>query len=74
MISSPMKITQVKNVGAPVADAILLDGASLVQMLNPGASRIFQECGQKVFVPYIYALLEQSSHINLIWYVYLPAA
>ena len=60
------------NNSAPVADATILDGAAVVQMLNPGTSRTFQEYGERVFAPYIYAQLEKSSRIDLVWDVYLP--
>ena len=60
------------NNSAPVADATILDGAAVVQMLNPRTSRTFQEYGERVFAPYIYAQLEKSSRIDLVWDVYLP--
>jgi len=51
---------------APVADATILDGAAVVQMLNPGTSRIFQDYGNTVFAPYISAQLEKCSRIDLV--------
>ena len=63
-----------KNNSVPVADATILDGAAVVQMLNPGTSRTFQEYGESVFAPYISAQLEKSSRINLVWDVYVPAS
>ena len=41
-----------ENNGAPMADATILDGTAVVQMLNPGT---FQEYGERVFAPYIFA-------------------
>ena len=58
---------------APVADATILDSAAVVQMLNPGTSRTFQDYGNTVFAPYISAQLEKCSRIDLVWDVYLPA-
>jgi len=59
---------------APVVDATVLDGAAVVQMLNPGTSRTFQEYGQRVFAPYISALLEKSNRTDIVWDVYLPTS
>ena len=39
------------NNRAPILDATILDGAAMVQMLNPKASRTFQEYGESVFRP-----------------------
>lgn len=39
--------------GVSVVDAAILDGAAVVQMLNPGISKTFQEYADAVFVPYI---------------------
>jgi hypothetical protein len=58
--------------GVPVADATILDGAAVVQMLNPGTSKPFQEYGERVFAPYIAAQLEKSNRVDLVWDVYLP--
>ena len=62
-----------ENIAAPVADATILDGAAVVQMLNPGTTRTFQEYGERMFVPYISAELEKSNRIDLVFDVYLPA-
>lgn len=59
---------------AHVVDATILDGAAVVQMLNPGTSKTFQEYGENVFAPYISAQLERSSRVDLVWDVYLPAS
>ena len=58
----------------PVADAIIIDGAAVVQMLNPGTARTCKEYGEQVFAPYISAQLEKSNRVDLVWDVYLPAS
>ena len=63
-----------ENDSVPVMDATILDGAAVVQMLNPGTSRTLQEYGERVFAPYICAQLEKSSRIDLVWDVYLPTS
>ncbi len=60
--------------GAPITDATILDGAVVVQMLNPSASRTFQEYGEGVFASYVLAQLEKSNRIDLVWDVYQPAS
>ena len=37
----------------PDTDKVLLDGAAIVNMLNPGVSRTFQEYDYQVFVPHV---------------------
>ncbi len=60
--------------GAPITDATILDGAVVVQMPNPSASRTFQEYGEGVFASYVLAQLEKSIRIDLVWDVYQPAS
>ena len=61
-------LIELKNIS--VADAITLDGAAVVQMLNSRTSRIFQEYGETVFASNISAHLEKSTRIDLVWDVY----
>jgi hypothetical protein len=61
-----------ENNSTPVTDAIILDGAAIVQMLNPGASRTFAEYGERVFQQYISTQLEKCSRVDIVWDVYLP--
>ena len=63
-----------ENKGVPVADALILDGAVVVQMLNPSTSRTFQEYGETVFAPYISAQLQKSTRVDVVWDVYLEAS
>ena len=44
-----------------MADATILDGAAVVQMLNPGTSRTFQEYGERVFASYIFNKFKKDS-------------
>ena len=41
------------TISGPMADAIIIDGSAVVQMLNPGASSTFPEYGDGVFTPYM---------------------
>ena len=47
-------------------DATILDGAAVVQMLNPGASRTFQEYMEKVCLHHTYLLnLREATELTL---------
>ena len=37
----------------PSVEALLLDGAAMVNMLKPGASKTIQEYSETVFLPYV---------------------
>ncbi len=55
---------------APVVDAVFLDGAAVVQMLNPGTAKTFQDYADSVFVPYAKFHFEKTSRLDIIWDVY----
>ena len=61
-----------ENRSTPVVDAIVLDGAAVVQMLKPGTSKTFQEYADTVFAPYISSQLQKTDRFDLVWDVYLP--
>ena len=48
-----LKSDQAEITSPPVVDATILDGAAIIQMLNPVAAKTFQEYVNKVFAPYI---------------------
>ena len=51
-------------------DAIILDGAVIVQILPPGTVRAFEGYCQTVFGPYIERQLQSVKHVDLVWDVY----
>lgn len=51
-------------------DAIILDGAVVVQMLQPTAISTFEEYFNSIFAPYILRLLEDAKRIDIVWDVY----
>ncbi|KAL7373171.1 hypothetical protein ABVT39_000586 [Epinephelus coioides] len=57
---------------APVVDAVFLDGAAVVQMLNPGTAKTFQDYADSFFVPYAKSQLEKTRRLDIIWDVYIP--
>jgi hypothetical protein len=55
----------------PTVDAIVLDGAAIVQMLHPAQCKTFNNYAQQVFVPYICSQLNSSKRLDLVWDQYL---
>lgn len=58
-------------VSTPPVDAVILDGAVIVQMLEPKTSCTFGEYFSIVFAPYVLKQLENAKRVNLVWDVYL---
>ena len=52
------------------ADAVILDGAVIVQMLKPGLSVTFEDFSNDVFLPYVLKHLETATRVDLVWDVY----
>ena len=49
----------------PPATAVILDGATITQMLKPGTSKICEEYALQIFTPYI---VRQFQHrLDLVW-------
>jgi hypothetical protein len=55
---------------SPVVDAKFLDEAAIVQMLNPGTAKTFQEYADQVFVPHVSTQLANTRRIDIVWDVY----
>lgn len=55
----------------PVTTCIVLDGAAIVQMLKPAASKTFEEYAQQIFIPYMSTKLQTVSRLDLVWDTYL---
>ena len=60
-----------QSVNAPVVDAKLYDGAAVVQMLNPGTAKTFQEYANNVFSSYVSSQLATTQRVDLVWDVYI---
>ena len=56
---------------SPPVDAVILDGAVIVQMLEPKTSCTFDEYFSIVFAPYVLKQLENAKRADLVWDVYL---
>ena len=56
---------------APVTDAIILDGAAVVNMVRHNAAKTFDDYALKVFVPYIQSQLEKANRVDIVWDEYI---
>lgn len=56
----------------PSIEVIILDGAAIVHMLKPGASRTFEDYSKKVFLPYIKSQLQVVRRVDIVWDRYFP--
>ena len=57
----------------PIVDAMLIDGAALVNMLKPsGACKTFSDYSNQVYLPYITNQLQSVQRIDIIWDRYIP--
>ena len=50
----------------------ILDGAAIINMLQPGTVKTFQNYATHVFVPYITSQLQYVSRLDIVWDVYVP--
>ena len=51
---------------SPLVYATFLDGAAVVQMLNPGTAKTFLD----YVLPYVSAQLENTTRVDIVWGVY----
>ena len=67
-----LKSDQTETTSPLVVDATILDGAAIVQMLNPVAAKTFPEYVNIIFAPYISTQLQKVHRLDFVWDVYLP--
>ena len=66
-----LALEEKQSVNAPIVDLKLYDGAEIVQMLNPGTAKTFQEYADNVFSSYVASQLEAAQRVDLAWDVYI---
>lgn len=54
----------------PNVETIVIDGAAVVNMLKPGASRTFYEYSGTIFCPYIRKQLGSVQRVDVVWNTY----
>ena len=63
---------QPEVVDPPVTQALVIDGAAVVNMLKPRAAKTFLEYGDQVFYPFIESKLRNVSRVDIVFDQYLP--
>ena len=56
----------------PPVDALVIDGAVIVNMLKPTGCQTFQDYSSNVFNPYITRQLSTVQRLDIVWDVYDP--
>ena len=59
---------------APEVTCVILDGAAIVQMLNPGTVKTFGEYAKEVFIPFVLSQYKSATRLDLVWDRYLPGS
>ncbi len=54
----------------PSVTAMIMDGATIVHMLNPGTTKTFQQYADELFVPHITRWLRKVDRVDVVWDVY----
>ena len=62
-------LTQITE--SPIIDAVIVDGAFIIQMLPTRTMRTFDEYFEAIFAPYVMKQLESVSRVDLVWYVFI---
>ena len=65
-----LEVETVAPEASPLVDAKCLDGAAVVQMLNPGTAKTFLNYAEQVLLPYVSAQLENTTRVDIVWDVY----
>ncbi|KAG7166433.1 hypothetical protein Hamer_G005533 [Homarus americanus] len=60
------------NTDTPVTNVMILDGAAIVHLLQPGSAKIFSDYAMHVFLPYIESQLQKAFRVEVVWDEYLP--
>ena len=52
---------------SPDVDAIILDGAAIVNMLKPRFCKTFEDYSKQIFLPHIDNYLKVCSQVDVVW-------
>ena len=64
-------LEEIQSTNTPSVDAKLLDGAAIVQMLNPGTARAIQGYFDLVFLSYVSNQLRTAKRVDIVWDAYI---
>jgi hypothetical protein len=60
------------NSSSPRVQVSIIDGAAIVNMLRPGASKMFSDYAKQVFIPHIMSQLQHVCRLDVVWDEYFP--
>ena len=60
------------DISSIVADAMVVDGAVAIQMLQPGCAKTFEEYRAKIFSPFLQSLLQKVQRLDVVFDRYVP--
>ena len=63
-----------RSLNTSIVDATVLDGAAVVQMLNPGVAKTFQEYADMVILPYVSNQLTTAKRVDVVWDMYIQVS
>jgi len=66
-----LEVEKFQVANAPIVDFKLLDGAAVIQILNPGAVKTFQEYADTAFLPYVFLQLSTAKRVDVLWDEYI---
>ena len=63
-----------ENASSPIVQVTctILDDAAIVNMLQPGSAKTFQDYTTNVFLPYVTSQLQYVSRLDIVWDEYIP--
>ena len=61
-----------ETIPTPAVQVVILDGAAIVNMCQPGYSKTFSEYATEVLLPHVKNQLHHSSRVDVVWDEYLP--
>ena len=59
------------SMDTPTVDAVILDGAAIVNMLKPGTAHTFSDYASQIFLPYITTQLQSVQRLDVVWDEYI---
>ena len=62
---SCLQLERLQTTSAPAVDAKFLDGAFVVQMLNPGTAKTFQNYADVIFMPHVKSQLQSADRVDI---------
>ncbi len=73
IVSCLENLIDIDEVSNPKVDAVILDGAAIVNMLRHRTADTFSEYASKIFLPYITKQLQGVQRLDVVWDEYVQS-